>query len=97
QRTQEIAEIVGERMKLEPHCVGARPALSGRRRPLPGLKHLKIVCFLSQTTPAANQWTSSSTSTTSGPRKLNRGSIAGEKRENGSMIVSPRSLRPVTS
>ena len=39
----------------------------------------------------------SSISTTSGPRKLNRGSIAGEKRENVSMIVSTRSLRPVTS
>jgi hypothetical protein len=29
--------------------------------------------------------------------KPNRGSIAGEKRENVSMIVSTRSLRPVTS
>ena len=39
--------------------------------------------------------TLSSTSTTSAPRKLNRGSIAGEGRENVSMIVSTRSLRPV--
>jgi len=36
-------------------------------------------------------------STTSGPRKVNRGSIAGEKRENVSMIVSTRNLRPVAS
>jgi len=41
--------------------------------------------------------TSSSISTTSGPRKVNRASIAAEKRENVSMIVSTRSLRPVAS
>ena len=41
--------------------------------------------------------TLSSTSTTSAPRKSNRGSIAGEKRENVSTIVSTRSFVPVAS
>ena len=43
--------------------------------------------------------TSSSTSTTSAPRKLNRGSTAGEKRENVSMIelATARILRVLTS
>jgi hypothetical protein len=36
-------------------------------------------------------------SRTSAPRNVNRGSSAGEKRENVSTIVSTRSFRPVAS
>jgi hypothetical protein len=41
--------------------------------------------------------TLSNTSTTSAPQKLNRGSTAGEKRENVSTIVSTRSFRPIVN
>jgi hypothetical protein len=47
QRAQEIVEIVGERMKLEPHCVGReRPTHDSRVHlitPLPSLIHCSHV------------------------------------------------------
>jgi hypothetical protein len=55
-------------------------------------------CVIHTGRPSGNrtddQPTLSSTSTTSAPRHVNRGSIAGENRENVSAIVSTRGIRP---